>query len=39
MQDYKKLKAWEKSHALTLAVYRSTEAFPKHEQYGFASSL
>ena len=39
MQDYKKLKVWEKAHALTLAVYRSTEAFPRHEQYGLASQL
>ncbi len=39
MQDYKKLKVWEKSHALTLAVYRATSKFPKHEQYGLVSQL
>ncbi len=39
MQDYKKLKVWEKSHALTLAVYRATAKFPKHEQYGLSSQL
>lgn len=39
MQDYKKLKVWEKSHVLTLAVYRATAKFPKHEQYGLSSQL
>ena len=39
MQDYKKLKVWEKSHALTLEVYRATSKFPEHEPYGLASQL
>ena len=25
---------WQKAHALTLALYRVTEAFPKHELFG-----
>ncbi len=39
MQDYKKLKVWEKAHAFTLAVYQITEHFPHHERYGLASQL
>ncbi len=39
MQDYTKLKVWEKAHALTLAVYRRTATFPKHELYGLASQM
>ena len=39
MQDYKKLKVWEKAHAFTLAVYQITAQFPRHEQYGLASQL
>ena len=39
MQDCRKLKVWEKGHALTLAVYRGTNAFPKHELYSLASQM
>jgi four helix bundle protein len=39
MQDYRKLAVWTKAHALTLAVYRATEAFPKHEIYSLTSQL
>jgi|JI10StandDraft_1071094.scaffolds.fasta_scaffold1048534_2 four helix bundle protein len=30
---------WQKAHALTLALYRVTEAFPKHELFGLTSQL
>ena len=39
MQDYRKLKAWQKSHELTLAVYRVSERFPKAEVYGITSQM
>jgi four helix bundle protein len=39
MQDFRKLKVWEKSHQLTLAVYRATEKFPSSELYGLTSQL
>ena len=39
MQDFKKLKVWEKGHALTLAVYRATARFPKEELYGLTSQI
>ena len=39
MQDYKKLKVWEKAHAFTLAVYQIAAEFPRYEQYGLASQL
>lgn len=39
MQDFKKLKVWEKSHQLTLAVYRATGPFPKDELYGLTSQM
>ena len=29
MKDFRSLKVWEKAHALTLAIYKSTEQFPK----------
>jgi len=39
MQDFKNLKVWQKSHALTLEVYRTTLAFPAEEKYGLVAQL
>ena len=39
MQDFKKLKVWEKSHQLTLATYKATTTFPREEVYGLTSQL
>ena len=39
MRDFKKLKVWEKSHSLTLSVYRATTHFPKDEQFGLVSQM
>ncbi len=39
MQDFRKLKVWEKSHQFTLDVYRVTAAFPKEEMYGLTSQI
>lgn len=39
MQDYKKLKVWEKSHHLAVEIYRLTANFPKEELYGLTSQL
>ena len=32
-EDFKKLLVWQKAHEVSLAVYRITVGFPKHEQY------
>lgn len=39
MKDYRKIRAWEKSHELVLEVYAITERFPSKEQYGLVSQL
>ena len=39
MQDFRNLKVWEKSHLLTLDIYRVTGRFPRHEMYGLTSQL
>ena len=39
MQNFKSLKVWEKSHELTLAVYKATTNFPKDELYGLTSQI
>lgn len=37
--DYKDLEVWQKSHDLTLKVYKITNDFPKSEQYGLTSQI
>jgi len=39
MQDFHKVKVWEKAHALTLEVYRMTVRFPRSEEFGLRSQL
>lgn len=39
MRDFRKQKVWEKSHALTLEVYKVTENFPREEVYGLTSQI
>ena len=39
MQDFKKLKVWRKSHALTLQMYKATAGFPQDETYGLTSQI
>ncbi|HEY6990592.1 MAG TPA: four helix bundle protein [Bryobacteraceae bacterium] len=39
MKDFRELKVWQKAHQLTLAVYRITADFPRHELYGLTSQL
>lgn len=39
MQDFKKLKVWEKGHQLALSVYKLTAPFPKAELYGLTSQM
>jgi four helix bundle protein len=39
MKDFRQLKVWEKAHALTLAIYRTTAAFPREEIYGITSQM
>jgi len=39
MQDFKNLKVWQKSHALTLKVYKLTYRFPAEEKFGLTSQL
>ena len=39
MRDFRDLKVWERSHHLTLAIYKRTASFPKQEQYGLTVQL
>lgn len=39
MRDFRELKVWEKSHKLTLDVYKATAGFPQEELYGLTSQI
>ena len=39
MQRYTKLKVWERSHQMVLAVYRASSEFPADERFGLTSQL
>lgn len=39
MKDFRTLKVWEKAHALTLAIYKATEQFPKQELYSRTNQI
>lgn len=39
MRNFRDLKVWEKSHLLTLEIYRATAEFPRDELYGLTSQM
>jgi four helix bundle protein len=39
MKNFRDLRVWHKSHALTLSCYKCTADFPKHELYGLTSQI
>ncbi|MCI0395592.1 MAG: four helix bundle protein [Chloroflexi bacterium] len=39
MQDFRQLQVWQKSHAIVLAIYQATQAFPPSEMYGLTNQL
>ena len=39
MRDFREMKVWEKSHQLTLEVYKATAGFPREEMYGLTSQI
>lgn len=39
MKDFRKLTVWQKSHRLSLEVYRATAMFPKDELYALTSQM
>ena len=39
MRDFRKIKVWEKSHLLTLEIYKVTALFPREEIYGLTSQV
>ena len=39
MRDFRGLEVWNRSHLLTLAVYKATSSFPQSELFGLTSQI
>jgi four helix bundle protein len=39
MKDFRKQKVWQRSHLLTLDVYKATSKFPREELYGLTNQI
>jgi four helix bundle protein len=39
MKDFRDLKIWERSHKLTLSIYKVSASFPREEMYGLTSQI
>lgn len=39
MKDYREIKVWQRSHLLTLELYRLTKRFPPEENFGLTSQI
>ena len=39
MRNFREMKVWEKSHRLTLEVYKATTGVPREEMYGVTSQI
>lgn len=39
MRDFREIMVWEKSHRLTLEIYKVTAKFPSNETYGITSQV
>ena len=39
MKDFRKQKVWQKSHRLTLDIYKATGNFPREELYGLTNQI
>jgi four helix bundle protein len=39
VKDFRELKVWQRSHTVTLELYRHTKRFPKDEMFGLTSQM
>ena len=39
MKDFRNLEVWERAHALTLSIYKTTVCFPADERFGLTSQM
>ena len=39
MQDYRKLRVWQKAHSFTVNLYKISNNFPSEEKYGLTNQI
>jgi four helix bundle protein len=39
VKDFRNLQVWERTHKLTLSLYRATALFPREERFGLTSQI
>ena len=39
MKDFKNIEMWQRSHKLTIEIYKATQQFPKEEIFGLTSQI
>jgi four helix bundle protein len=39
VKDFRRLKVWERAHALILEIYKATAKFPREEMFGITSQM
>ena len=39
MKDFRTLSVWQKSHELTILIYKQTSSFPREELFGLTSQI
>jgi four helix bundle protein len=39
VKDFREILVWQRSHALTLEIYRLTQAFPREEVFGLTAQM
>jgi four helix bundle protein len=39
LENFRKLKVWQKARIFTVKIYKVTDSFPKQEQYGLTSQI
>ncbi len=39
MKDYREILVWQRSHALTLEIYRLSTGFPREEMFGLSGQM
>jgi len=39
VRSFRDLRVWQSAYKLSIQIYKTTENFPKHEQYGLSSQM
>ena len=39
LQSFRDLRVWQSAYGLSIAIYKTTSTYPKHEQFGLSSQM